>query len=272
MKRKSSPTPASKSLKTFYLYALLVIAAIGISFVIKAIIIFQQSKFDGRHHFTIAITQNNHVKEVIAFSPQVPALAVLDMKDNAVAYATLAAYYGISTDAQVDVSSDIAIDGDVAATLWQIVRHYPTVKTNATIVDLIRLNILAKNVIPNNKIIRDIELTKKNPENNTIISRALNDPSLSSENVSIQIINATDVTGFGQRLGRVLTNMGANVVEVSTDNTTQSKSEIRYYGEPTYTLEEVKRLLKYPSTPVTREPIANIVIILGEDSINTSQF
>jgi len=66
--------------------------------------------------------------------------------------------------------------------------------------------------------------------------------------------------------------MGANVVEVSTSHVSQPKSKIQYYGERTYTLEHLENFLDFPSTKLTRQPIANIVIILGEDSRNTTKF
>jgi hypothetical protein len=66
--------------------------------------------------------------------------------------------------------------------------------------------------------------------------------------------------------------MGANVVEVSTSHISQPNSKIQYFGNKSYTLEEMKALTGYPISELTRQPIANIVIILGEDSRNTGKF
>jgi cell division protein YceG involved in septum cleavage len=73
MKRKTVRHEGSKSLKTFYLYFVLVFAVIGVALLIKLITVVQSSKYDGKHHFTIAVTQDQKVKEVISFSPQVPS-------------------------------------------------------------------------------------------------------------------------------------------------------------------------------------------------------
>jgi nitrogenase molybdenum-iron protein alpha/beta subunit len=156
--------------------------------------------------------------------------------------------------------------------MWDAVRNYHAVQTDATIIDYIRLSILSREIITNNKVIRDITLNDKNPENATIIARALNDPTISSESVSIQIINASNISGNGQRLSRVLTNMGANVVDVSTSHTSQNTSQIQYFGERSYTNEQIEKFLGFPVSELQRQPIADIVIILGEDTRNTRKF
>lgn len=272
MKRKTVRKEGSKSLKTFYLYFVLVFAVIGIALLIKLIFVVQASKYDGRHHFTVAVTKDQKVKEVISFSPQVPSLAILKVQDQNVPYNSLAENHGIATDAQLEVQDVMPTGQDVTSTMWNAVRNYPSIKTDATIIDFIRLSVLSREILANNKVIRDIKLNDKNPENITLIARALNDPTISSENVSIQIINASNISGNGQRLSRVLTNMGANVVEVSTSHTPQQKSQIQYYGEKSYTNEQIEKFLGFPVSELQRQPIADIVIILGEDTRNTRKF
>lgn len=92
MKRKSVEKE-SKSLKTFYLYAALVFLVIVIALCIKLVFIFYASKFDAVHHFTVAITKEQQVKQIISFSPQIPSLAVLNVKDKGVSYASLGSNY-----------------------------------------------------------------------------------------------------------------------------------------------------------------------------------
>ncbi len=272
MKRKTVHKESSKSLKTFYLYAVLVICVICISLLLKLIFVIQSSKYDSKHHFTIAFTKDQKVKEVVSFSPQVPALAVLKIKDENISMQSLSKDHGIAADAQVEVNNSVTIGQDTTAMFWDSTRNYTSVKTDATLIDLIRLTMLSRDIISNNKIIRDISLTDNKPENNTLIARALNDPTISSENVSIQIINASNVSGLGQRLGRVFTNMGANVVEVSTSYTPQMTSKIQYFGERSYTHEQIEKYLEYPVSQLNRQPIADIVIILGEDMKDTRKF
>jgi hypothetical protein len=271
MKRKTVQKE-SKSLKTFYLYSLLVFLLIGISLFIKLIFVIQSSKFDGNHHFTVVVTKEQRVKEIIAFSPQIPSLAVLRVKDENVPYSSLGINHGISSDVQLEVNKTEILQQDVTTTMWNAVRNYNAIRTDATIIDYIRLSLLSREIISNNRVIRDITLNDDNAANDTLIARALNDPSISSESVSIKIINASTVSGNAQRLGRVLANMGANVVEVSTSRNVQDKSKIQYFGERLYTNEKIEQYLGYPVSELNKQEIADIVIILGEDTKNTKKF
>lgn len=272
MKHKSVPKE-SKSLRTFYLYAAFVILIICISLVIKLFTLFLQSKFDGHNHFTIAITQDNVAKQIVSFTPDVPAIAILDITDKKnILYSSLAKEYGIAADAQLELKNNVSIQNDIGATLWAATIRYHMIHTDATIVDLLRLVLLSKDTIANNRVIRDIALSDNNPQNNTVIARAMNDPKLSAENVSIQIINASDTSGLGQRVGRILTNRGANVVDVSTAREPQSVSIIQYFGEKTYTLQEIQNLTGFQENELEKQTIANIVIILGKDSARSTRF
>jgi hypothetical protein len=270
--RRKTVQNESKSLKTFYLYSVFVAAIIIIALLIKLLFVIQASKFDGRHHFTVAVTKEQKVKEIIAFSPQVPSVAVLRVQDDNVTFTSLGRNYGIAADVQLEVNNAVPLNQDVTSTMWSSVQHYTSVQTDATIIDLIRLALLSRDIISNNKVIREISLQTNKPENSTLIARALNDPTISSESVSIQVINASNISGAGQRLSSILTNMGANVVEVSTSHTPQAKSQIQYFGERSYTNEQVEQYLEFPVSELSRQPIADIVIILGEDIRNTRKF
>lgn len=271
MRRKATPKE-SKSLKTFYFYAISVFVVIAIALFIKLVFVVQSSKYDGKHHFTLIVTKNQQVKEILAFSPQVPSLSVLRVRDENIAHISLGKEYGIAYDAQLEVKDSVSLKQETTATLWEALRNYTTISTDATFIDFIRLGLLSREILSSNKVIRDISLKDDSVEKTTLIARALNDPTISSENISIQIINASNVSGAAERLGRVLTNMGANVVDVSTSHTPLEKSEIQYFGERSYTNEQIENYLDFPASEVKEQPIADIIILLGEDIKNTRKF
>lgn len=271
MRRKSAQKESS-SLKTFYFYIICVVLVIVVALLIKLLFVVQASKYDGSHHFTLVITKDQRVKEIFAFSPQVPSLSVLRVRDNNISFTSLGKNHGIAADAQLEVGDAIPLRQEAITTMWEVVRKYASVSTDATIVDFIRLSLLSREILSSNKVVRDITLNENNYENNAFIARALNDPTIFSENVSIQVINASNVSGAGERLGRVLTNMGANVVDVSTSHTPHLRSEIQYFGERSYTNEQIEKYLAFAVSQVSAQPIADIVIILGEDIGNTRKF
>jgi len=258
------------SLKTFYLYILLVLCVICIALLIKGFFIIQQSKFDPSHDFTLAVTEQGKVKELISFHPQVPSLESLLIQDNP-PYQSLAKDYGIHTDGYIQVD-DNNFSSDVTAFMWASVLHTDIWQSNLTIIDKFRLMLLSKGVTSNNKSSDTISLSNPSQDTSTEITTDLTDQEISNENITIQIINATNISGFGQRLERVLSTMGANVVQISTAQNIQKKSTIAYYGDESYTLDRIEKVLGLTATKLQRQQIADIVITIGTDKSSTNEF
>jgi len=269
---KKTAQTENKSLKTFYLYLFIVILAIAAALLIKGVIVVKDSKFDSSHDFTLAVTENNDVKEIIAFHPQVPAVGVLSIQDNKIPYSVLAKDYGIATDGYIQVNNASDISTDATAFIWSSLLHTTSWQTNLTALDKIRLILFSKSVTTNNKTDESISLINQDSTTQTTITNALTDQDIADENISIEIINATNITGFGQRLANVLTTMGANVVEVSTAQNTQKQTTIQYFGDDSYTLNRVERLVGAIPTKINMQQIADIIITLGTDNSNTNAF
>jgi hypothetical protein len=272
MKKKAVQTNHDKSLKTFYLYATAVIVVILVSLVIRGIVLYQQNLFNPSRHFTLAVTQKGSVKEIISFNPQIPAVSLLKITDKQVPYASLAEEYGIPSDGYVELDDSSAVTTDTTALTWYAFLHSATLHTNLTFFDTARLFMLSKNVATNNESTTDIALKNQSTQTNTQIMQALTDPDISSESISIQIINASNISGMGQRLGKILTNMGANVVDVSSSQTVQKETAMAYFGDTSFTLDHLKKLLQVTPKKLTTQPIANIVITIGTDQAKTTTF
>lgn len=270
--KKSSAGNESRGLKTFYLYTLTVIFVICIALVIKGFFIYQQSKFDPSHDFIIAVGEPKDIRDIIAFHPEVPSIAILQLQDKSISFNSLAKDYGIATDGYIFLPEDQAISTDITAFMWESVLYTGNWQSNLTAIDKIRLMLLAKSVVTNNKSVNQISLNSQAPDIGTIISTALTDQDISSENITIQVINATNVTGLAQRLGRVLTNLGADVVDVSSAQNNQAKSTITYFGSDSYTLDWLQNFYGVKATKQSKQTIANIVITIGTDKQNTSKF
>lgn len=271
MGKNAASEQPKNSLKTFYLYALGVFALICISLLIRAFVLFQQNVFDPSRHFTLAVVSNGAVREIIGFNPQTPSLSVLKVKDKKILYDRLAKEYGIIPDGYVDFGEDSNFSSDVRAMLWTTVLQ-SSKRTNLTIFDSLRLFLLSKDVPPNNEIITDVTLSKPVIATESLISQALTDPDIAAESVSIQIINATNTIGIGQRLGRALTYKGANVVDVTSAHEMQKRTTIAYYGAESPTLDYLQTFLGIQAQKVSTEPIATIVITIGTDNANTTKF
>lgn len=272
MKKKAAQPNHDKSLKTFYLYVTCVILLIFGAIVVRGIILFQQNVFNPSRHFTLVVSQKGAVREIISFNPQVPSIAVLKLTDKTIQYATLAKEYGITSDGYMQVDDALPLNGDITALMFSTSMHLGTLQTNMTIFDTLRLCLLSKNVATNNEITREITLHDQSIHTDAKIIQALTDPDIASESVSIQIINASNITGMGQRLGKVLTNMGANVVDVSSSQSVQNTTTLAYYGGESVTLDHLQKLLQVRPKKLTAQPIADIVITIGTDKSQTTTF
>lgn len=270
-KKTATPTTESKSLKTFFLYASLVLFVILVSLTLKTITIIQNSKFDGQHQFVVAIAQDDKVKQIVAFNPGT-SVSLLEIPESTVPLSSAGKNIGIPIEGRITVSDGFPWGGNVTDTMTAAAWRYNGIKTDITLYDIIRFILLSKNLSTTTLREETLTFPQEEREVNKIVSSLFTDQTISSENTTIQIINASDTPGMGKRLERMLINMGGNVVAVSTQHKKQTKSQIEYFGKETYTLEKLKRLLQFPVSQLGRETIADIVITIGEDSRGTERF
>jgi len=249
---------------TFLLYTVLVFFVIIVSLSVKAIFIIQKNKFDG-NNLNLAISQNDNIVDILGFNSIKKSISILKIEKSKLDEASVGQELGIIPDAKIESNIDISGESTVSI-LKRAALMDSSIKTNLTIFDIVQLIILTKSASGKDIQVNEITLPVQDYQIDKINSNLFKNDTLISENVSIQVINATGKPGLGQRLGRILTNIGANVVSISTSNTTQHQSKIQYFGSTSYTVEKLKKLLDYPVERVDKETIANITIIIGENN------
>lgn len=254
-----------------FIYAAIVTVLLLISLCYKAFLIVQRSRFDGEHRFTVAIAKNNRVEQVLSVDPATAGFSVLDFSKTPIPYSSIGGTLGLAVDAKLNTTSDLP-PGDISQAMQAFLLRDSFIEKDITVYDLARLALISRNTPTGNRNIKQISLPMKDKDIDYLILRLFTDQTISSENVSIQIINASNLPGMGLRLDRVLANMGANIVDITTARTTVSRSKIQYYDKPTYTLQKLERILKYPVERVDKEGIGDIVITIGEDSKGTEKF
>ena len=100
-----------------------------------------------------------------------------------------------------------------------------------------------------------------------MVSSFFTDQQIALEKKRIQIINGTDITGAGNRLANVISNMGGDVVIVLTSDKEEPVSKIIYSGNKSYTVEKLSSLLNFSNAKTNETFLANVIIILGKDKI-----
>jgi hypothetical protein len=176
---------------------------------------------------------------------------------------------------EIPIDGYIALDSldlnqKVNPLITKALYSYKNLKTNLTIIDILRIMIATK-AIPENsvatKIMGNTEATLENS-----VGRLVTDASIEKDHQTIKIINATNVSGLGNRLARLVTHMGGDVIMVATENDPKKKSQILYIDKKTYTVEKLQKILGYEVLRETNNAISDITIIIGEDKVNNLPF
>lgn len=109
-------------------------------------------------------------------------------------------------------------------------------------------------------------------QRSTIISLTFTDPAIYGENQTIQIINASNISGVGGGLASLITNLGGNPILVTTAGSAQNTSKIIYYQTETYTVKRLSSYLGFSVEESDKKEISNVIIIIGTDKIKTLNF
>lgn len=262
----------NKSLKTFFVYSVIVIFFILLSLSVRGFYLLERSRFDGSNQILIAFGKDETVSEIAAFIPSEHAVTVMTLEGEKVSFSNLGEKLGVIPTAVVRTKGNIPLDTDISDTMQALLMHYYTVKTNLTIFDVFRLFFVSRQPALSNQEIKEMTVSTDNEKNNKFVSHLFTDEKIFSENVSIQVVNASGESGMGKRLERVINNLGGNVVSIATSRNPEKSSKIQYFGQETYTLSTLKKLLGFHAERLEKEGIADIIITVGEDQKNAESF
>lgn len=268
MKRKKVNVKKNNT-KIAVFFVIFVCLVILTSFILKATYVVQQSRFDGDSRFTISIS-NNKKLQILSFSPNTNSISIIKLAGE-IENLNIRQLLAIPIDGFVQADF-LDINKGAAALMSSIFWDFGNVKTNLTIIDILRLTLFFSTVSSKNVITLDISTSLTTVDIDKIIGEFLSDEKIEKEDLSIEIINATSVTGLGARLARLITNTGGKVVQVSSENVSRQKSMILYNGDITYTVKKLSKVLGFKLVQMNRQSIGDITIIIGEDSKNPESF
>ena len=249
-------------------FVIFVCAIILISVVFKVISVVRQSKFDGSNRFTISVSNDKNL-EVVSFSPNKPSISILRIEEGK--DLKLGRFLKIPIDGFVR-GSFLKIDKDVASLMSSVFFGFKDIKTNLNIVDILRLILASRTTPANNLLVYNITSSMEEQKVYKIVEKLFKDDEIEKENQTVEIINTTQVLGLGGRLARFITNMGGNVIQVSTENNSQKKSIIFYNGKKSYTVEKLSKALGFLTSEMDKQSIADITIVIGFDNRDPLSF
>ncbi|HYM65297.1 MAG TPA: LytR C-terminal domain-containing protein [Candidatus Sulfotelmatobacter sp.] len=257
------------NLRLASLFVLLVGGLVLMSLIVKLIFTVRESHFDGIHKFNLVISDNKNLN-IVSFSPSNNSFSVLKV-------------YEMLKPEDASKELKIPVDGIIKSKEKTTEKNVPSVIFNAilplgnsyqkmTIVDLIRIFIFSRSVSENSIYVRELFSDLNGTQKSTLIALSFTDPSIYQENQSIEVINSTNLSGLGARIAEVISNMGGNVILVSGSSNQENKSKILYSGNITYTVRKLGQFLNFPVEESDKKGIADVIIIIGKDSVGKINF
>ena len=271
MKRKLSPKKKFSNMHLLRIFLLGVLTLLLISVITKFTEVAQKSLFDGSHRFTVAILYAPSIVKVFSFSPEDNSESILTIHTTKEVYQNLEDYIAVPIDALIK-DSNIPPNIQNPSDLFFSLNFKFGLHTSLTKIDIFRLWFFARNVAPTDIQSKEISSNLDSSTIDTISSSFFKDNTVESENKNIQIINETNVTGLGNRLSRIVSNSGGNVVSVKTNETVEKHSVIEFSGNRGYTTEKLIKITGYNAIPMQKKSFADIIILIGQDRQNSESF
>jgi len=255
-----------KSIKTAVRFCVLVILLILVGLLVHFIVTVTQRTFDGQHRFTVAVSQKDGRADILSFVPESQEVSIIHVTGS---HSSLGRDLSIPIDAKVFISHTFAVD-DPRAFMSYLSGHLNETRTiGMNSVDVTALLWFCEKIKPENIKVKTVSL----PANTAItLSSLMSDNTLYGEGKSISVINATGESGIGSRMTRLITNMGGNVISVTTAPEIQAVSTISYYGEKSYTLTRLAGVLHFTLVPMSKQTFSDIIITIGTNSIDAQEF
>lgn len=273
--RKKRRLNKGSNTKAAIIFVAFVISIVSISLIFKFIFILSQSQFDDSKKFTITVSNQKNI-EIISFSPDSAktgpksrSISILKLNENL--NIPVGQFLAISIDGFIK-GNTLDLNQKIDSLLSKMIWNYKKLQTNLTVIDFIKFFIFAKSLPDSEIYIRNITQDLNTSEIDSIVTKLVSDVKIEKDAKTIQIINGTNVSGLGNRLARLVNNIGGDVIIVATANKPQKYSEISYIDDKSYTVERLSKILGFKVVRVSDEKIADIIITIGEDSLNTITF
>ena len=264
MREKETALSNTKIAVIFFVF---IIFVIGISLTFKFIAVLRSGQFDNSRSFSIGMSDGKNAQLVI-LSRDSKSITIFKLTGIRAEEA------GRTLRAPIDsfiTSGSLDLNQKIDSLFLTLVTDYQKLKTNLTIVDLLRVNFFVRS-IPQSSIsimvVKDLDKLTLDK----VVNRLIADTFIEKDNQTIQIINGTSISGFGNRLAGLITNMGGNVIIVATENNPVKRSTISYIDKKSYTVRRLQKVLGYDVIERMDSGMADIIITIGEDSANSSPF
>lgn len=277
--KKQTHTHGGRSFPILMLFCGAVVMLILISFFVKMAAVVAKSGFDGKHRFTVLVVSKE--SQLMSFAPDANTISVLHIPASTnLTKEQVSKTLRVPIDGMVDEKSSesITFEGNMKDAVERYTQHllfsYPQKKTDLTVVDAFRMWLFARSMeshtVFDDTLGASVEAVEPAAADK-LVGRLFVDETVSEENVGIQVINASGVSGAGNSFAQIITNIGGNVAAVSTAHKNEKKTKITYTGEMAYTVKKMEKMLKVKAQQVKKQDMFGIIVTIGSDTVSLIQ-
>jgi len=257
-----------ETLRLGILFFILVGILVLMSLSFKLATVVKNSNFDGENRFTLLVSKKD--PKIISFSPKDKTVFILTLKEPQ--DGNLGRLFAIPVDSSVSLPDSEFEKPDLTSDIFSLFLNLRDKDTNLTSIDVLRLFLFARSV--NQDSISEEALDSYSlTDIQAVTLNNFIDPKITEEKLQIEVVNASETPGLANRLANYITNMGGNVILISTADEILENSEIRYFGNRTYTVSKLKRLLGFKDVKEDKKnSISDVIITIGQDRIGKLPF
>ncbi|MBU2632127.1 LytR C-terminal domain-containing protein [Patescibacteria group bacterium] len=258
MKNKNETKKNFNLAKIFIVFLVFLLIA---SISIKIFFVYANSRFDGVNRFTVKILAPTKAY-LLTVSPTTESAMILEIdisrKDD---------FPLVGIDRTMKCICDLTKE-NLTYELGKMFLENGLKSSELTIFDISRLFLFSRSIsapdILEKKITQKTEaLIKKEIESSGFI-----DSAIAREGLSIEVLNASEISGIGNKYANIISNAGGSVVMVQNAERNQKDSTIYYYEKEGYTVKKLAKLFNFKIKKMNNKNLADIKVILGKDILN----
>lgn len=246
------------NLKIGIIFSVLISLLILLSLFVKVINVLQQGKYDSNYPFSLRVISGKDTAflSVLEKEKKIAILKVagLDKQEPLL----------FPSEGEVSVNS---LPTSNVSSFFRSLLGNKKVESNLTIVDILRLYLFSRSIDSKDVTIENI--SKAVHTSDKAAGSLFLDQEIVLEDKRIEVANATGVYGVGNNVAKLLTNLGANIVFVSTADKNEKESAIYFHGEKGYTVKRLERVLGLKTLKREGESISDITVRIGQDSLKS---
>jgi hypothetical protein len=252
---KHSKTREPNSIQKVILFCLFVVILIGISLGIRLFTLIKSSTFDGNHRYTLEIKKSDTEAKIISLDPTTKKMLIIFVRGK-----TNLPQLDIPLELPIDtvVTHDTSVDKSVITDISDLVMN---LHVNAY--DMLRIISAVKTIDQENIVRLTFDFPFSQDQYDMKIKDLMGDSGIVNDNKTISVINASNVSGIGSRFGQLIENAGGTVISVTSSSETSNRTKLIYYGNKSYTVRKLERLLHIIGEQKDGKGLSDVEITLG---------